>query len=134
MSAVEIFSPKDGRTPVVVLIVEDERVSRKALATLLAASGYQAEAVESAEAAMRVLDEGHHPVAAVVDLDLPGMSGAEFIQKLQEISPQVKPVLVTAASSERIEPLLRRRRLAYLRKPIDFSDLLSILGSVEQTQ
>src|SRR4051812_42430362 len=117
MSAVEIFSPKDGRTPVVGLIVEDERVSRKALATLLAASGYQAEAVDSAGGAWRILDEGPHPVAAVFDPALPGMSGADFIKKLQEISPQVKPVLVTAASSERVEPLLRRRRMAYLRKP-----------------
>jgi CheY-like chemotaxis protein len=38
-----------------VLIVEDERVARRALSALLAAYGFQTAAVESAEEALQIL-------------------------------------------------------------------------------
>src|SRR5438045_3598550 len=80
-----------------VLIVEDERVSRKALATLLSASGYDVQAVGSGEEGLRVLRQGNVPEIALVDLDLPGMDGAEFIEKLRQHAPGAEPILVTAA-------------------------------------
>src|SRR4051812_47118516 len=50
--AMEVFMPKDAGGNVMVLIIEDEKVARKALAMLLARQGYEAEAVESAEEAL----------------------------------------------------------------------------------
>jgi putative two-component system response regulator len=60
--------PDDGH----VLIVEDERVSRKALALLLRACGYKTVAAESAEEALRLLALDDRPDFALVDVDLPG--------------------------------------------------------------
>ena len=111
-----------------VLIVEDERISRRALAELMAASGYETEATGSAEEALEALEAGSHPDIALVDLDLPGMNGMEFISRLANLDPAVFPVLITAASGDKLSQALSQRGVAYLRKPLDFDRLLSIIG------
>lgn len=111
-----------------VLIVEDENVSRKALASLLNASGHAAEAVESAEEAILRLESGTRPQVAVVDVDLPGMTGFELIRRMKQLYPDIQPILVTAAGSERVAPFVLRESAAYLRKPIEFRDLLHVIA------
>ena len=113
-----------------VLIVEDERVSRRALAALMAASGYTPEAAASAEEALdAVRGDAVHPAIALVDLDLPGMNGLELIGQLTRMEPSVFPVLITAANGEGLTEHLREQGVAYLRKPVDFSRLLSLLNT-----
>ena len=110
-----------------VLIVEDERVSRRALAALMAASGYETEAAASAEEALNAVEAGTHPDIALVDLDLPGMNGLDFIGQLTQLDPAVFPVLITAANGDNLTSMLQQRGVAYLRKPVDFDRLMSLL-------
>ncbi len=123
----ERFVPKEAVTHGVVLIVEDERVSRKALATLLASSGYSAETVETAEEALEVVNDGPPPEVALIDLDLPGMNGMELISRLKRTQPSVKSILITAVDREMLDPVLRRFGITHIRKPIDFASLLQVL-------
>jgi DNA-binding NtrC family response regulator len=120
-----------------VLIVEDERVARRALATLLAASGFQTAAAASAEEALRLLedleDRGERRVA-LVDLNLPGMNGIDFITRLERMDPSVYPVLMTAASDEVLDEAVRDRNLVYLRKPLDLGQLLTAIAHAEERQ
>ena len=111
-----------------VLIVEDERISRRALALLMSASGYPTQAVASAEEALKVLKQGETPAIALVDLDLPGMSGAELLEYLNQKAPPIKTVLVTAACEERVAKLTEGAPLPYFRKPIDLNALLRTLA------
>jgi CheY-like chemotaxis protein len=125
----ELNYSKDSGRNVMVLIIEDERVSRKALTSLLVGQGYAAEAVESAEEGLRMLDRGPIPQVTLVDLDLPGMSGAEFIYRLSDENPGVRAVLITAADADRVAGVTLGRNIPHLRKPIDFNDLLALLDS-----
>jgi CheY-like chemotaxis protein len=110
-----------------VLLVEDERVSRRALATLLGTSGYPTQAVASAEEALEAIEVGRTPAIAVVDLDLPGINGLDLIARIEKLYPDVFSVLVTGADSDRLNLLLSGRRVALLRKPVDFNQLLLLL-------
>ena len=117
-----------------VLIVEDERVARRALKTLLAASGFDTAAAGSAEEALRILEEqaSHpHPLVALVDLNLPGMNGLDFITRLERIDPEAVPVLMTAASDEVLGDAVRDRNLVYLRKPLDLGLLITVITHAE---
>lgn len=116
------------RSELDVLIVEDEVFARNALAALLAGSGYATRAVGSAELALERLELGDRPEIALVDLDLPGMSGAELIGLLAVRQPGVFAVLITAASPERVEPLCAAG-IRHLRKPLDYKELLKVLDS-----
>ncbi len=111
-----------------VLIVEDERVSRRALAALMSASGYETEAAASAEEALSAVESGVHPDIALVDLDLPGMNGLDFIGQLTQLDPAVFPVLITAANGDNLATMLQQRGVAYLRKPVDFDRLMNLLS------
>ena len=122
-----------------VLIVEDERVARRALAAILSASGYETAAAESAEEALRLLqdlenraDAHAHPRIALVDFNLPGMNGVDFIARLERLEPGVFPVLMTAASEEVVTEAVKDRNLIYLRKPLDLAELMTIITHGEE--
>jgi DNA-binding NtrC family response regulator len=120
--------------PLAVLIVEDERVSRNALRKLLAASGYRSAAYECAEDALREMAARDMPPVALIDVDLPGMSGLDLATRLEELRPDMIKVLITAASGERIEKFRQDHEVHYIRKPLDFSRLLRLLGNTPDTQ
>jgi CheY-like chemotaxis protein len=123
----QLHSLGDGLDNMDVMIVEDEAVARRALASLLKSHGYHIVAYASAEDALRAVDS-NPPDVALVDVDLPGMNGLDLIRQLENLSPHVMAVLITAAAGDRIENFRRQRDVAYLRKPLDFRHLLRVLA------
>ena len=117
-----------GRSMPRVLIVEDEHVARRALRTLLARSGYCAAAAESAEEALTLLENHPKPRVALVDLNLPGMSGIDFIARLQRLEPNLRAVLMTGAGDYALAAALRERHVPYVGKPVDFRHLLTMIN------
>jgi len=115
-----------------VLIVEDEHVSRRALATLLSRLGYRPTAVASAEEALAMVKtSGQSPEIALVDLDLPGMNGAELISRLNTLDKRIIPIVISAAENENIFSLLESRGISYLRKPLNFDHLLTLMSEAK---
>lgn len=111
-----------------VLVVEDESVARGALDKLLTGSGYQTVSVGSGEEALRFLKHNEGPHVALIDLDLPGMDGAELLRRLRSLSPDTHAVIMTASSHERVRELIHDDRIPHLRKPLDFRTLLRVLS------
>ena len=114
-----------------VLLVEDNPVSRRLLTRLLSASGYATQAVESAEEGLNALRRGPSPSIALVDLNLPGMNGLELIAHLSRLAPAAVPILVTAAGDDELGAALQASGVRYLRKPVDFPELLSVMDEVK---
>src|SRR5262245_12275611 len=110
-----------------VMIVEDERASRKALASLLMGQGYNIMAFESAEELLAEVERGAEPWVVLADVDLPGMSGLELLSHLERRYPDLYAVLITATEGERIDRFCRDHPCTYLRKPINLARLLSLL-------
>ena len=111
-----------------VLVVEDERVARRALTYLLACSGFNPMPYESAEEALRNVDpRSDKPMVALIDVDLPGMSGLDLAERLEKLRPGIISIIITAASEERVERFLDEHSAKYFRKPIDFRRLLEFL-------
>ena len=121
--------PFEPAQRVPVLIVEDEQSSRRALSRLLQQCGYANRAVGSAEEALQLIRHGDVPRVAVVDLNLPGMSGLDLIDKLSRIDPSVMIVLTTAAGGQSLLDRVHASGIEYLRKPLDFNRLLGLLGT-----
>ena len=117
-----------------VLIVEDERVSRRALSALLACYGYPTQAVASAEEALQILNQPGHPGIVLVDLDLPGMSGLDLIERLSHTDPSLAMVMITAARREGLAAELAHYGAAYLSKPLNFDVLLGLLAEIDQSR
>lgn len=93
------------------------------------------QAFPAAEDAIRLAEQGGRlPRFTLVDLDLPGMSGLEFISRLEKLDPKVFPILCTATDEETLASRLQmhHRSLAYLRKPVNFEMLLKLLTEHQQ--
>jgi two-component system C4-dicarboxylate transport response regulator DctD len=126
------ISPSTTRTA--VLIVEDERISRRALSSLLERCGFQPQPFRSAEEALGAVLSGTHPRFALVDLDLPGMDGLDLISRLESLDPSIFPILITATDQEILSAKLHERPVTYLRKPVNFDTLLNLLTERQHRQ
>ena len=110
-----------------VLIVEDEAVSRKALQHLLKLYGLDARTAGSAEEAMQILAAGSPPTMALVDIDLPGMSGIEFVRSAHRLYPGLPCVYMTSADVLSSQQQTPNSPEPLLHKPLDIPHLLRLI-------
>ena len=101
-----------------MLLVDDEASIRLVLRRTLAKDGWTVEEAADGEAAVALLaDEGRRWAAIVLDVTLPGVSGAEIYRRLQATRPDLarRVVLTSGAPSD----FLDDAECAVLRKPFD---------------
>ena len=113
-----------------VLVVEDNQDVRETLVELLESYGYEAIGAEHGREAFDKLDRlGTRPCMIVLDLMMPVMDGRAFRQE-QLKKPDVSsvPVVVISAYDETPERLREMQALAYLRKPINLTELMRVVG------
>ena len=83
-----------------VLLVEDDRAFREALEEALALNGYRCHGAGSADEARRVLEATTHELAAaIIDVRLPGESGAQLALDISSRS-QLPCILITGWEPE----------------------------------
>lgn len=114
-----------------VLVVEDEPISRRAMERLLASQGMRVATVESAEQAMRRIDDGGLPRVLILDVDLPGMNGVDLLRcvtrKAQGATQTAPlPIFITVEDSPDLKGL-ESAPAHYFRKPLDLVRLLRLL-------
>ena len=109
-----------------VLLVEDNPRVREFAEGLLIDLGCKVIAVESAEQALdRLASNGIDFVLS--DVVMPGMSGVELANKIQDAHPNVPVLLATGYSDEIVK---RGSEFAVLAKPFGAADLSKAMAAV----
>ncbi|HEU4618940.1 MAG TPA: response regulator [Gammaproteobacteria bacterium] len=119
----------DDDSPLVA-IVDDEASVRRAIVRLLRAAHYRTAEFNSGCALLASLAE-RFPACAVVDLQMPTMTGLELQEELRQLDEPLPLVIITAHD----EPGMRARCMAlgakqYFRKPVDGKALLDSIRQV----
>nr|WP_288499635.1 sigma-54 dependent transcriptional regulator [uncultured Pseudomonas sp.] len=111
-----------------VLLVEDDRALREALADTLELGGHDYRAVDCAEAALVAIAQ--EPFGLVIsDVNMPGMDGHQLLCAIRERQPQLPVLLMTAFGAvERAVDAIRRGAVDYLVKPFEPKTLLSLVA------
>jgi two-component system response regulator FlrC len=111
-----------------ILLVEDDRALREALADTLALGGHAYRAVDCAEEALVAL--GQEPFSLVIsDVNMPGMDGHQLLAQIRQRLPQLPVLLMTAfAAVERAVDAMRQGAADYLVKPFEPKALLSLVN------
>ena len=110
-----------------VLLVEDDRALREALADTLALGGHDYRAVDCAEAALLAIDRETFGLV-VSDVNMPGMDGHQLLAAIRQRQPQLPVLLMTAYGAvERAVDAMRQGAADYLVKPFEPKALLSLV-------
>jgi FixJ family two-component response regulator len=113
-----------------VVVVEDDPGSRKTLARVLRAGGYEAAIYTSAEEFLSSPPESA-PLGLLLDLHLGGMSGLDLQRRLRNGGSTVPVIIITAFDDSRIRAQAERLGcVAYLRKPCEAKTILALLSSL----
>ena len=105
-----------------VLLVDDEAVNRDMLSRRLARRGYAVGVAASGAEALEAIDRESW-AAVLLDVQMPGMSGLEVLQKVRErwTAAELPVLMVTAKDgSEDIVAALDLGANDYVTKPVDF--------------
>jgi len=119
-----------SQEPVKIIVVDDEPVVRRALQVGLAAKGYIVEESSTGDEAIVFLRRS--PVdLALLDINMPGISGVETCRKIRGLLPRVGIVMITVQDSEesKIEAL-EAGADDYITKPFHLRELVARLQAV----
>ncbi len=107
-----------------VLIVDDEDVLQDVLTSLLRKEGLPTLSARSGEEALAVLEREEVDLV-LLDLMLPGMSGAEVLRHIRQRDPEQVVVVITAFSSiEGAVEAMREGAFHYIPKPFKNEEVL----------
>jgi DNA-binding NtrC family response regulator len=117
-----------------VLVVDDEEAARYGMRRALGGYGYEVEEAGSVEEARQVV-AARRPDLMLLDVNLPGVSGLEYLRELgtdAERAPLV--VMVTAYGSERVAvEAIKAGAYDYLSKPFEIDDLRLVVKNALET-
>jgi two-component system response regulator FlrC len=111
-----------------VLLVEDDRSLREALADTLLLAGHDYHAVGCAEDALTAVSREAFSLV-VSDVNMPGMDGHQLLALLRARQPQLPVLLMTAHGAvERAVDAMRQGAADYLVKPFEPKALLDLVA------
>jgi DNA-binding response OmpR family regulator len=107
-----------------ILVVDDEESVRSVIGRTLEGAGFAVLQAEHGEAALRVVRDFVGVLAlAVVDMNMPVMTGSEFVREFRPIRPSVPVLFITGR-----EPIVPGARV--LLKPFGPDELLETVAQV----
>jgi len=109
--------------PKKILIVDDEKLVRWALAQKCAEFGFQSSEAGTAEEALRML-QSESPDAILLDVHLPDQSGIEVLEKLKQAGDTHSVIMMTADPQlDDVKAALRLGAYDFVSKPVNFEEL-----------
>ena len=116
------------------LIVDDEKHIRESLKKYLGLEGIESEGAEDAEEALVLLEKESYDVI-ILDLKLPGMSGLEALEKINQRGI-LSPVIMISAHGQIQDAVAALKSGAgdYLVKPFDPAELIIKLRSLVENR
>ena len=111
-----------------ILVIDDEESMRDSCCQVLAKNGYRVETAEDGDSGLQKVRQ-MKPDLVLVDLKMPGMSGMELLEKIEDIDPQIVSVVITGyATIESAVEAMKRNAYDFLPKPFT-PDQLRIVAS-----
>jgi FixJ family two-component response regulator len=114
--------------PLLIDVVDDEELVRKALGRLIESAGFDVRIFASGEEFL-LCTQTRRAHCVVLDIRMPQMDGFAVQQALMHHDDQPTPVVIVTGddSSEHRSRALRHGASAYLRKPVDDALLLDAI-------
>ncbi|MEW5847822.1 MAG: response regulator [Myxococcota bacterium] len=108
-----------------ILLIEDDADIRESMADVLRLDGHDVQCAADGASALQLVLGGARPSVILLDMMMPGMSGAEFLEQCHSnaLLAGIPVVVVTAYSQV---PPIARTADAMLNKPVHVDELLTL--------
>lgn len=114
--------------PANILIVDDEPDMLRYLQTLLEVNSYQVETAANGVDALERLQQDPVPDLVLLDLLMPGLDGLQTLERLRQVRPELKVIMVSCLSEPRkVVQAIRLGADDYLTKPFKQAELDAVL-------
>lgn len=111
-----------------LLVVDDERNMRLSLETVLTDEGYEVRSADSAEAALKLLEQEEF-FMVITDGRLGGMSGYELLREVKGRKPNLPVLVITAYATPKLAvEAIKAGAIDYLAKPFDPDELIHAIA------
>ncbi len=106
-----------------ILVVDDERSMRDFMEILLQRDNHEVVSCGSAAEAVLALESDDFDVV-ISDIRMPGMSGLELLDRVQQLAPETLVILITAhGTTESAVDAMKRGAYDYLTKPCSVDEI-----------
>jgi len=114
-----------------ILIVEDERSVREALASYLGFKGFEVETAGDGETGLRLVSQQGGYDLVITDLSMPGMHGLDFLHRLRKMGENLPVIVMTGyATVENAVQALKEGAEDFVTKPIHFEELAESIARI----
>jgi two-component system chemotaxis sensor kinase CheA len=127
--ATESFGDHGGNR---ILLVDDSPFFRNLLSPLLSVAGYEVTTVESADAALKLCESGEDFDIIVSDIEMPGMTGFEFAEKVKNDTRWRDVPLVALSAFATARDLERGREVGF-KDYVAKNDRDALLNTLQDT-
>ena len=116
---------------ITILVVDDEPVALEFCRSVLARAGYTVITSPTAEDALRRLKQSTVALA-LLDIVMPGMSGAALAQRIEKLWPSVRIILMSGYAPDEIKRVVGNDAAQYrcMWKPFQQDALLRMISNV----
>jgi len=116
-------------TPLTVLVVDDDKLTRFSLSKILGRAGYRIREAASATEGMAAIEE-EQPGLVLLDIRLPDRDGFAILQAIRASHPKLPVVMMTAHHTEETaREASTQGAWGYLAKPCDPAELQSMVST-----
>jgi two-component system response regulator AtoC len=124
---------RNASTALNVLVIDDEKDLLDSVTQMIEGIGHRVFPAESAEVGIQEIksrgpsgEQSFH--MALIDVNLPGMSGIEALREIRRFDPAISVLIITAHGSiEDAVLAMREGAYGYIEKPVDEDDVVSLV-------
>lgn len=114
--------------PPMIYVVDDDPAVTRALKRLLRSWGMQVRTFASGDDFLAALDASPDADCSVIDVQMPGMTGLEVLDRLHAAGLDLPVVFMTAHDTEGAEEqAMRAGAVGFLRKPFADDELIALI-------
>jgi PAS domain S-box-containing protein len=119
--------------PLKVFLVDDDELVQRSIDMLLVLMGHEPTMASSGEEALATLGAGYLPDVVILDLNMPGLGGAETLSRLRALHPRLPVLLATGRADQTALDLVAGHTLVtLLAKPFSMAELKLNLEPLRQ--
>src|ERR1700716_273080 len=112
-----------------ILLVDDEPGMLRYIRTLLEVDEHKVQTASTGEEAVERVQKGLQPDLILLDVLMPGIDGLETLEKLRQLKPGLKVVMLSCVNDTRkVVQAMRLGAIDYLTKPFQKAELDAVIG------